>query len=406
MNKIYKDRVKIEKNIVYHESAGGYLFCEENGLLYVALLKNIDGKYFMPKGHLKTNETPEQAAIREVKEELNLKVLPEKIAKVGIIEYSFNLDNGEKKHFKKVHIYVYRLLRKLEIKPLKDENYVDATWFEVKQAIRLLEYEKNTLAEAIKIYNGYKFLSEYLKVIVKEMKDNLGENLSAIIDSGSISSGGYKPGWSDIDLLIVVTRLDLNTKLNIAKLINKLRKKLDIDIGLNIISTSDFISPNFPVIRLAGKTLQALVEYSGHPERLLYSRKETRAFVPSKNQIKAYSLSNISYFVLLNRRELSSILITDKDKFKTLVGKQIRYSFIIMKLAIQYYKNVVYDTKQDTLFAAKEYFNDFNFDSIQKSFEKTENWQAIKSQAELRKILQSSNDFIESFSEYIFSGIN
>lgn len=405
MNIKNRDSIKVSRNTVYHESSGGYVFCEENGKLFVALLKNKDGKYFIPKGHLKLGESPEKAALREIKEELCLNTSPLKIAKVGFIEYVFNKSNDKKNHFKKLHHYVFKLDKKLEIKPLQDEDYVEAKWLKAKDAIQRLEYEKDTLIEAIRIYEGYKLISKHLVSIVDSLKTTLGNNLVAVIDSGSISSGGYKPGWSDVDLLIVVNDLSLDAKLKIADEIHKLRVKLETDIGLNVISEDEFSSPVFPEIKLAGKTLQALVELSKQPERLVYSSKKIKAFVPTRKQIQTFSLSNISYFVLLNRRELTSVLVTDKAKFKATVGKQIRYALIITKLALQYYKNAIYDTKQDTLFAARLYFKNFDFDPIDKALKTTKNWQFDMNLKELNETLKATNDFIEDFSNYIFSKI-
>ena len=46
MNNKKRDKIKVGRNAVYHESAGGYVFCEENEKLFVALLKNKDGEVF------------------------------------------------------------------------------------------------------------------------------------------------------------------------------------------------------------------------------------------------------------------------------------------------------------------------------------------------------------------------
>ena len=405
MNNKKRDKIKVGRNAVYHESAGGYVFCEENGKLFVALLKNKDGKYFIPKGHLKLGESPEKAALREIKEELCLDISPFKIAKVGFIEYAFNKNNDNKSHFKKLHHYVFELDKKLDIKPLQDEDCIEARWFEAKDAIQKLEYEKDTLREAIRIFQGYRLVSNHLKNIINRLKKALGNNLVVVVDSGSISSGGYRPGWNDIDLLIVVKNLSLDAKLKIAEELHKLHDKLEIDIGLNVITENEFISPNFPDIRLAGKTLQAMVELSRQPERLIYSSKKVKAFVPNKQQIKSFSLSNISYFVLLNRRELTSVSVTDSTKFKAIVGKQIKYALIITKLALQYHKNMVYDTKQNTLSAARLYFKDFDFNPIDKALKTTKNWHLDKNLKELNETLKTTNDFIEDFSNYIFSRI-
>ncbi len=398
-----RDKVKVNDNVVFHESAGGYLFCEEKNKLYVALLKDKDGKYFIPKGHLNAEETPGQAASNEIMEELGLKESLRKIAKVGIVTYSFNKLDDNREHFKTLHIYAFQLSKRLDIRPLGEEGYIAAEWFEVEDALEILEFEKDTLHEAVRLYIGYRALRGYLKTIVDNLRNSLGNNLIAIIDSGSISHGGFKPGWSDIDLLIVVKSLDLHLKLQIAREVSKLRKVLNSDIGIGVIPESEFSSPKHPEIRMAGKTLQALIEYSSQPERLLYSKEKVRAYIPPRKVIRAFSLSNIALLVLSNRKELTGNTIAGENHIKKIVEKQIKYCFIMMKLALQYYRGDIYETKLDTLLAAKLYFRDFIFSPMQEILDKTGKWEMIDSQSELEKMLEIADEFIENFSKYIFT---
>jgi len=175
-----EDKIMTMKNFVFHESAGGYLFSEDKGKLYVALLEKNDGKYFIPKGHIKSNEIPEEAALREIKEELSLEESPTKVAKVGTIKYSFGQpDNRE--HVKEVHIYVYSVPSRVRIKPLGEEDYINAEWFEIDEALRKLEYEKNTFREAVSLYKSYKVLISHIDRIKNSFKSKLGGNLLAIM---------------------------------------------------------------------------------------------------------------------------------------------------------------------------------------------------------------------------------
>lgn len=398
-----EDKITTTKNSVFHESAGGYLFSEDKGKLYVALLEKTDGKYFIPKGHIKRNETPEEAALREIKEELSLEESPTKVAKVGIVKYSFGQLNDNREHVREVHIYVYSVPSKVGIKPLREEDYVNAEWFEIDEALRKLEYEKNTFCEAVSLYKSYKVLSSHIKKIKNCFKSKLGDNLLAIIDSGSISSGGYKPNWSDIDLLLVVKNLNLETKLKIADVAEELKNILNTEIGLNVISQEEYSSPKFPVTRLEGKTLQTLVELSLNPKRVIYTNNKLRkAYLPTRKQIKAYSLSNVALFVFLNRKAVTAASISDESRFKKVTEKQVRYAFIMMKLALQYFEGKIYETKTDMLKVAKLCFDDFDFSPIQEVFEKTKKWEKVKGKKSLKEVLKIADDFIENFSEYFF----
>jgi len=49
--------------------------------------------------------------------------------------------------------------------------------------------------------------------VAEVLKSNLKDNLFAIVSVGSIASGNYKKLWSDIDILVIVEKLDLQTKI-------------------------------------------------------------------------------------------------------------------------------------------------------------------------------------------------
>lgn len=151
----FKKGDKIEKKgeVVKHESAGGFLFYDskKEGLL-VALLKKIDDEYYMPKGHLHENETPEKAANREVVEELCLKSEPKLLGKVCTDNYSFTLPNDTRQHFKIVHIYVFCADEKLEIAPLEDENFEVAKWVSIDKAMKILVFDGKNLRKAEEKY--------------------------------------------------------------------------------------------------------------------------------------------------------------------------------------------------------------------------------------------------------------
>ena len=56
------------------KSCGGIILKEENKELKVLLLKHNAGHWAFAKGHVEENETEEQTALREIKEETSLNV--------------------------------------------------------------------------------------------------------------------------------------------------------------------------------------------------------------------------------------------------------------------------------------------------------------------------------------------
>lgn len=153
MKSIQKDKIEINGNTVKHESAGGFLFYQEqNSEPLVAILKKVDDGWYMPKGHIKEGETPEEAASRELVEELSLENEPRLVTKAYVDSYNFNLPNDIRQHSKIVHVFVFEANTKVKVKPEINENFEDAKWFTVSEAMKALAFDQKSLEKAAELY--------------------------------------------------------------------------------------------------------------------------------------------------------------------------------------------------------------------------------------------------------------
>ena len=141
------DQIEYSAEGIKHESAGGFVFFEDSRTheLFVALLRKADGHYLIPKGHIRKGEEPQNAAIREIKEELSIRETPEIISFLGIDNYTFTLDDSDITHYKNVHLYVFRLEKRLEIKPRIDEGFEAAEWLTFEEAVEKISFDKENL---------------------------------------------------------------------------------------------------------------------------------------------------------------------------------------------------------------------------------------------------------------------
>lgn len=148
------DQIEFFEDKIIHQSAGGFVFYEapESHILYVALLQKPDGRFYIPKGHIFKNEEPETAAPREVKEELMLEKDPKIVTKISIDSYTFTLPDDERTHYKNVHLYIFELPRKEEIKPLEKEDFISAEWLEFNDALGKLAFDKENLLRARQLF--------------------------------------------------------------------------------------------------------------------------------------------------------------------------------------------------------------------------------------------------------------
>ncbi len=201
------DKIEFKNNQVVHRSAGGFLFFEEKNTykLYVAILKKDDGKYLIPKGHIKKNENKKQAAERELKEELCINNNLIEISEIDVDSYEFNMPNDNKIHVKYVDLFVFYTEKKLEIKPLTSEGFIKAEWLEFYDAFDKLSFDKENLLKARHLFYYNKPIKHYKKL----------EDIKSILVGIPIKNGAstiYETLQSVINNLNIIPR-SINTEI-------------------------------------------------------------------------------------------------------------------------------------------------------------------------------------------------
>ena len=130
-------------------SAGGVAFRISESIVEVALIRTAaEGRWQLPKGIVDSGETPEQAAIREVREEAG--IYCELLEPIDTIDYWFygNYDGTRKRYHKKVHFYLMRFLEGNIAD--HDHEVVEVRWVELNSAEEMLAFksEKELVAKA------------------------------------------------------------------------------------------------------------------------------------------------------------------------------------------------------------------------------------------------------------------
>jgi mutator protein MutT len=151
--------VRRSPRIKHERSAGGLVLKREDGT-YCGLLigRNTPRIWSLPKGHVESDETIEQAAVREVREETAVHAAI--VEKLSDIRYWFY--TRDVKHSKVVHFF---LMRYISGKPQPQEGEVDETaWAKLDEmpAImthrnerRLIEMARAIVAEKSAVDLGF-----------------------------------------------------------------------------------------------------------------------------------------------------------------------------------------------------------------------------------------------------------
>ena len=118
-------------------SAGGVVVKGSGTDLRVALMRSGYGTWVLPKGRLEEGETPAEAALREVGEEIGLRGAT-LIGEIGQTEHEY--DQAGKRHRKQVDWFLLEADPEAELSPNPDENALDCGWFTREQALSLLSH--------------------------------------------------------------------------------------------------------------------------------------------------------------------------------------------------------------------------------------------------------------------------
>ena len=116
----------------------------------VLLIKDSYGRWTWPKGHINKGEKSQDAAVREIKEEVGLQRI-RILGRVGRSNYFYRLKGDL--IFKTVYFFLVQAQDDEGLKVQKNE-IEDARWFKPEEALKTVEYKgtKELLEKAVKMY--------------------------------------------------------------------------------------------------------------------------------------------------------------------------------------------------------------------------------------------------------------
>ncbi len=117
--KLTLERILISYKLI--EAAGGIVRKKDKALMIFRL-----GKWDFPKGKLEEGETIEEAAVREVEEECNIKAELGKLIKV--VYHTYRTRNKGRKVLKRTYWYEMGLISDKKMKPQLEEDITDIQW--------------------------------------------------------------------------------------------------------------------------------------------------------------------------------------------------------------------------------------------------------------------------------------
>ena len=145
----------VADNIIHKKSAGGIVY--SNGK-FLALNVTKYGEIVFPKGTIELDETPEQAAVREILEETGYHVKIK--APLGEVSYEFDENDGNR-YKKTVHYYLFELIDENEQPQPNREDHesdegIESLWLSFDDTLERLTHNesKEKLQKAAGLLNN------------------------------------------------------------------------------------------------------------------------------------------------------------------------------------------------------------------------------------------------------------
>ena len=125
--------IKELAKIIYEKSCGAIVYTNVNGERLYLVEQMLGGHWGVPKGHVEENETEEETALREIKEEVGLDV---------IIESGFRTVEtySPKDGFIKDVVYFVAYSKSMDT-TMQAEEVRDIKWVRIKEATDLIEFQ-------------------------------------------------------------------------------------------------------------------------------------------------------------------------------------------------------------------------------------------------------------------------
>lgn len=122
-------------------SAGGIVLAKTQSIWHVLLIQDMNKSWTFPKGLIEPNENPQEAAEREISEEIGLTNLTY-VSTLGTIQYMYRRNGLIRKT---VHYFLFQSDTQAPLKPQREEGISEARWVALEEAETLIGYpETNT----------------------------------------------------------------------------------------------------------------------------------------------------------------------------------------------------------------------------------------------------------------------
>lgn len=122
-------------------SAGGVIVCAIRRQCYVLILKDMNNSWTFPKGLIEKDEKPQDAALREIREEVGMSNL-KLVVPLTPIQYFYQRHGTINKT---VQYFIFQSNIRVRPKVQKEEGIKVAKWVPIAKAIDMIGYRQTNV---------------------------------------------------------------------------------------------------------------------------------------------------------------------------------------------------------------------------------------------------------------------
>ncbi|MDD5086762.1 MAG: NUDIX domain-containing protein [Candidatus Nanoarchaeia archaeon] len=160
---------EVHKKGLWHSVSHVWVF---NSKKQILIQKRGDVRHFpgsfdtSTAGHVSSKETPEQAASREMKEEIGINRAPQELKKIGVLKENLTIKKQNFFNNEFLHVFICKYDKDIKVLELQKEEINEIFW------INITDFEKDiNNPKKLKKYVPHKELYAFaLKAIKKELK--------------------------------------------------------------------------------------------------------------------------------------------------------------------------------------------------------------------------------------------
>lgn len=227
-------------------------------------------------------------------------------------------------------------------------------------------------------------------------KEYLQDNIACLILGGSLARGNFVPGWSDIDMLLVLRTVSTEALIKVAQVEKKLKFELGTDIDTMVLNLELYLIVGSEKIH---EKIKNFFFYIEDCEIL-----ETHIQIPNfewKDFVDSFMYTCIEQEKKFYRRNIDTDLESFDDVKKTL-KKNIKITFLVIKQFLVCQKKIKIKEYAQAARYFKEYSDSEILDTLNKyvSLRKSNAFETEYSNTGISGIIQVNKDIKKSVNTF------